>query len=161
MPPFRLKPWYIGIFTAGRWVTTYPWINVPKDVDPYYYSWITAHETVHLVQQKDMGLYKWLWKYFTNRAFRLDQEAAGAAAEYWALIKATRIPSQDWVNRYAQEYANSSYFWCAKSVEEGEAVLNQKIKDIAPAPIMAVCHKISVPEVKAVKKPRKNKVSKG
>ncbi len=147
MIPFRIKPWYIGIFTSGRWVTTCPWINVPKGVDPLYYSWIVKHETVHLEQQKAVGFWKWLWKYYSNRAFRLDQEAAGAAAEYWELIAADRLPNQEWLDEYAKQYTNISYLWCAKSQEEGLAVLNQKIKDLAPAPVLTA------------KKVRKKKIS--
>ena len=125
--PFRLKPWYIGIFTKGRWVTTYPWINVPKNTDPTQFPWLVAHETVHLNQQKAMGFWKWLFKYYLHKSFRLDQEAEGAAAEYLELIEEHRFPNQAWLEEYASEYAGSSYLWCADSIEEGLVVLQNKI----------------------------------
>lgn len=133
--PFRLKPWYIGIFTSGRWVTTYPWINLPKNTNPDDFPWVVAHETVHLKQQKAMGFWKWLFKYYAHKSFRLDQEAAGAAAEYWALIANSRIPGQAWIEEYAKEYASISYLWCAGSVEEGLVVLQSKIAEAKNATV--------------------------
>jgi hypothetical protein len=124
--PFRLKPWYIGIFTAGRWVTIYPYINLPRDRDPNDYPWVVAHESVHIKQQGDMGLWKWLWKYFTNRAFRLDQEAEGVVAEYQAQVSENRNASMVFPN-YASALSSIDYFWAARSTEEAMEALNSKL----------------------------------
>ena len=126
-PPFRDKPWYIAIFTSGRWVTTYPYINLPDNTDPAKYPWIVAHETVHLGQQKAMGFYKWLWKYYTSRAFRLDQEAEGAVAES-RYLAAHGYDGNVCLQNYAEEFASVSYLWAAKSEEAAMAVLQEKLK---------------------------------
>lgn len=128
-PPFRDKPWYLAIFTAGRWVTTYPHINLPNNTDPAKFPWIVAHESVHLRQQKATGLWKWLWKYYTSRTFRLDQEAEGAAAEYLEQVRENRNATQVLQN-YAEFYTSIAYLWAAKSQTEALEVLNAKVKSL-------------------------------
>jgi hypothetical protein len=124
--PFRDKPWYLAIFTSGRWVTTYPYINLPNDTVPEKFPWLVAHETVHLGQQEAMGKWKWYWRYFTSRAFRLDQEADGVVAEYKALVKAGMDPSQLFWN-YSDDFTSRGYFWCASSKNVAIALLQAKL----------------------------------
>ena len=124
--PFRDKPWYLAIFTAGRWVTVYPYINLPSDTNPSDFPWIVAHESVHLKQQQAMGVGKWMWRYFTDRAFRLDQEAAGAVAEYKEQVAENRNADHVLLN-YADDFASSAYFWAASSPEAAMTVIKSHL----------------------------------
>ena len=122
--PFRTKPWYLAIFTAGRWVTLYPWIYLPANAFPTDRPDVAAHEAVHLAQQKAMGLWSWLFRYFVSRSFRLDQEAEGIAME----CSCTDAPRANLiVLSYSDQLAGSAYFWAAKSPTEAEAVIRLKL----------------------------------
>lgn len=79
---FKVKPWWLRLFTASHtWVTIHPNIYVPPGTDPFSFPEIIAHEKVHLRQQDETGLWKWLWRYITRPAFRLQEESEGAAVE--------------------------------------------------------------------------------
>lgn len=105
--PYRTKPFYLQwLTTQDVWVTFYPWINVPPGLDPASRPEICIHENVHLVHQASIGRFTWLWKYFTDRSFRLLEECSGIAAEVLALP-----PDQqnDRIKRYAYQLTTSMY----------------------------------------------------
>lgn len=118
---YREKPWWLRVFTdAGIWVTIYPWVNVPVGIKPESRPEICLHENVHLERQREMGVWKWLWRYFTDRRFRLDEECMGIAAEVMVLSISERVAR---ISSYAWMLAGSSYHHAAGSVEEGRAAI--------------------------------------
>lgn len=52
--------------------TFYPCVYVRAGWE--YHTWLIKHEEVHINQQKRMGKWKWLFKYATDKKFRLEQE---------------------------------------------------------------------------------------
>ena len=78
-----IKPmpgWMKMILGHYAWMTFTPVIYFGDTPDGEYNASL-AHEQTHIRQQEAMGQWKWLWRYFTNATFRLDQEAEGYAAE--------------------------------------------------------------------------------
>jgi hypothetical protein len=75
------KPWWLRWFTASyEWVTVYPNIYYPANANPTC-GYCLAHENVHLQRQHDKGLYSWVFKYFTDKAFKFDEEVRAMRAE--------------------------------------------------------------------------------
>jgi hypothetical protein len=110
------KPWWLKIFVPrNAWVTIYPNIYYPDCDNPNLEPEIVVHENVHLKQQSQYGLYKWLWRYFTNKAFRLDQEVKAMAVELLVRPEAQR---EDYIKYYAGNLSGSFYHHAAKSFED-------------------------------------------
>jgi hypothetical protein len=109
------KPWWLKIFVPrNAWVTIYPNIYYPDSDNPALEHEIVVHENVHLKQQSEYGLFKWMWRYFTNKAFRLDQEAKAMAVEILARPVQSR---EDYIKYYAGNLSGSFYHHAAKSFE--------------------------------------------
>ncbi len=108
------RPWWLFWIGAGRWVTVAPHVYHPKDTtDPQRHPSIIAHEKVHLRQQQEApSLRGWLWRYCTNRAFRLQQEAEAVAVEI-----ATGDPrrADRLRTRYATYLSGFAYLWAART----------------------------------------------
>lgn len=121
---YKSKPWWLFFIARDRWVTVYPNIYHPKNIIPDGWTYIKAHEEVHLKQQEGY-LYSWLIKYLFSRQFRLDQEAEAIAAE---LIS---IPDKDTRDTRFKQYcdflSSSAYFWAAKSSEQAKVAISVKI----------------------------------
>lgn len=110
------KPFWLRWVTApGTWVTLAPTIYHPAHMLPQDFPALVAHETVHLQHQESLGKWLWLWRWFTNRSFRLFVEVDGIAAEVLATPPALR---EQLVKAYARDLAGSMYFHAAKSVDE-------------------------------------------
>lgn len=117
------KPWWLKIFVPrNAWVTIYPHVYYPENDNPTLEVEIVIHENVHLKQQSEYGLYKWLWRYFTNKAFRLDQEAKAMAVE---LLTRPAHMREDYIKYYAGNLSGSFYHHAASSFESAA----QKIRD--------------------------------
>ena len=109
------KPWWLKIFVPrNAWVTIYPNIYYPDSDNPKLEKEIVTHENVHLKQQSEYGLLKWMWRYFTNKAFRLDQEAKAMAVELLTRPEAMR---EDYIKYYAGNLSGSFYHHAASSFE--------------------------------------------
>jgi hypothetical protein len=96
------------------------------DRDPESRPDLIAHETVHLKQQNAMGRNKWLWKYITSRAFRLDQEGDAI------IVEALSTPQRRYeyvIEDYAELLSSSTYWWAASSESAAKAVLYEKLKN--------------------------------
>ena len=101
------KPWWLKIFVPrNAWVTIYPNVYYPEGVDTKLEPEIITHEGVHLRQQHEYGLYKWLWRYFTNDNFRLDQEAKAMAVE---LLTRPEYMREDYIKYYAANLKTDGY----------------------------------------------------
>jgi hypothetical protein len=117
------KPWWLKIFVPrNAWVTIYPNIYYPEGTDIKLEPEIITHEKVHLKQQSEYGLLKWLWRYFTNKSFRLDQEAKAMAIE---LLTRPVYMREDYIKYYADNLSGSFYHHAASSFESAA----QKIRD--------------------------------
>lgn len=119
------KPWWLRAVTSPNMsVTIAPNIYLSDKAydDPYERAMTVAHEEVHIRQQTDMGLTKWMLRYFTDGAFRLDQEAEAYATGLLMLPPEKFVMELAWV---CQELAGPSYHGAAKSLLEAQtAVLN-------------------------------------
>lgn len=119
------KPWWLKIFVPHNvWVTIYPNIYYPCDSNPSLESEIVAHEKVHLKQQSEYGLLKWMWRYFTNKTFRLDQEAKAMAVELLTRPSHTR---EDYIKYYAGNLSGSFYHHAASSFESAADKIRAEI----------------------------------
>lgn len=103
------KPWWMFPTGKNTWITIYPDIFFPEREDPERYPAIIAHETVHLVSQKAVGVKRWLWYYFTSKRFRFDEEVTAMRVEL------TYRSAEDQIlrtNEMARQLSSSMYFWC-------------------------------------------------
>lgn len=63
------------LFSDTTFLTLYPRVLHPSGINPYD-SWIIlAHERVHWERQRDLGLYRWVWRYVVSHKFRFEEEA--------------------------------------------------------------------------------------
>lgn len=125
----RTKPWWLTIFTpASAWVTIYPNIYHPQGLIPSEWPDIIAHESIHLSQQEKTGRFKWLFKYFTNKSFRLDQECEGIVAELFNLPPHF---DKDWrMKSYAELLSGRYYFWAASSRVDALNAIRRKTLEV-------------------------------
>lgn len=84
---------------------------------------LLLHENWHSQQQAKFGIYKWLFKYFTSKTFRLNQEAECYAVQiHWTIgidnKKNLLICASKWL-------AGSMYHHCAKSVIDAENTIRK------------------------------------
>ncbi len=125
------KPWWLFWIGAGRWVTVAPHIYHPRDItEPQDHPSIIAHERVHLRQQQEApSLLGWLWRYCTNRAFRLQQEAEAVAVEI-----ATDDPRRaDRIRTiYAVYLSGFAYLWAARTSEQALTIIRQEEARLHP-----------------------------
>lgn len=117
----KVKPFWLSWFTAPwTWVTIYPYIYRPAHLDPVNFQGVIAHEKVHLERQA-AGRWRWLWRWFTDRQFRLDEEVLGMAAEIrWC---SSAVEQMAILNSYAFDLASSRYLHAAPSVEVAKRLL--------------------------------------
>lgn len=119
------KPWWLKIFVPrNAWVTIYPHIYYPEGADTKLEPEIITHENVHLKQQSEYGLLKWMWRYFTNDAFRLDQEAKAMAVE---LLTRPEHMREDYIRYYAGNLSGSFYHHAASSFESAAEKIRAEI----------------------------------
>ena len=118
----KRMPWWLKAFTGkGYWVTIYP--HVYTDENPVDYPQIVTHENVHLHQQRTYGKWKWLWRYITNKSFRLDQEAEAIVLELAQLEEPYRHNRHTF---YCKALSSKTYFWCARTVEHAALAIYLK-----------------------------------
>ena len=115
------KPWWLSLLTSKTaWVTIYPNIYYPKGLNPDTKPYIIKHELVHIKQQSDYGKWKWLWRYVTNKAFRLDQEAKAIAVE---ISSRPELSREYYIVVYAKLLSGIGYWHCAdSSIEAADAI---------------------------------------
>ena len=110
MSTLKQKPWWLRPFVGTyTWVTISPNIYYPSSLDPNQYPTIIEHEKIHIAQQDQMGLLKWLYKYFTSKPFRFDQEVAAFRVELLCMPLADR---QFRINEVAGWLSGSMYSRC-------------------------------------------------
>lgn len=122
MSTLKVKPWWLQLVVPPyAWVTISPNVYTPDNIDVSRYPEIIAHENTHLAQQNAMGKYKWLFRYFISRDFRLDQEAKAIAVELAYLPKEFRASR---LSSYAEALSSKLYWWAASSKEQATSVIN-------------------------------------
>jgi hypothetical protein len=115
------KPWWLRAVTQPyQWVTIHPVVYYPLDKDPQQYPALIAHEAVHLAQQSATGLVKWLSRYASDRAFRLQQEVEAIIVELSHYPEDMR---EHVLIGYAASLAGRDYCWAAKSKEDAEQAI--------------------------------------
>ena len=123
------KPWWLTLVTpASAWVTIHPNIYYPEGTVVTDWPDIIAHENVHLSQQEKMGRFLWLFRYFTNRSFRLDQECEAIVAE---LFNMPPHMDKDWrMKSYAELLSTRYYFWAAPSRNDALIAIRRKTLEV-------------------------------
>jgi len=117
------KPFWLRWFTgAGTWVTLAPTIYHPDSMPPLLFPGLVAHETVHIWQQEATGKWRWLWRWFTNRAFRLAVEAEGIAAE---VVIASPYDRERLIAAYSGLLAGRMYFWAARTPQDARGAITR------------------------------------
>jgi hypothetical protein len=122
---FRPKPWWLDIFTRGRWVAFAPYIYCPvKSIENY--PTVIAHEKKHIQQQLEIGKWRWLLKYFVNKCFRLNQEIEAVVIEIAATenIAARKAIAE----RYAHQLSGPGYFHAAPNYDLALGLILHKAK---------------------------------
>lgn len=92
-------------FTDSLAFAIYPNIYVREGWQ--YTDWLIEHEKLHIKEQKEMGVYKWLFKYLVNKEFRYQAELRAykvSIAHGLAATEAARMLAK----HYRLEY---SYHW--------------------------------------------------
>lgn len=115
------KPWWLRWTDKGTFITLRTIYCPPEAYDlPDAWRHVIAHEAVHVRQQQELGLTRFLWRWLTNRKQRLALEAEGYAAQVCA-IRRLRGPIAGTEEHLwaAERLASSSYLHAARSVTEG------------------------------------------
>lgn len=122
----RPRPWWINLFVRDKaaWVTFWGVIYHPKGIDPAQLPAYIAHEEIHVRQQRATFFPWWALKYLCSRSFRLDQEAEGFAAEL-KFYRLNKVEGAVMLRHFALALAGSSYWHCARTVEEAEAAIRR------------------------------------
>ena len=103
--PFRWSCCICGVILIGK--------KECKD-NMCMYRMILAHEMTHAKRQKEMGCIKWLWKYITDKKFRINEELLACIAE----IKKARACGEWWDFDYQDYYTwIRSFPYCASKKE--------------------------------------------
>lgn len=68
----KIKPKTFRKFSGALAIAVYPYIFVREGYENT--PWLIEHEKLHLKEQKEMGVFKWLFKYAKSKQFRLDAE---------------------------------------------------------------------------------------
>ena len=124
----RPKPWWLKAVTKEwQWVAIDPKIYYPLRLDPLKYPAVIEHEKVHLHQQRSTGKFKWLFKYITNKNFRLDQEMEPIAIE---LLNTPLKNRKQLAVRYARSLSGLPYLRAAKSYDLALDSILFKIKEM-------------------------------
>ena len=111
----RPKPWFLNIATKKwQWVAIDPNIYYPPDRNPLEYPAIIEHEKAHLLQQREIGKYKWLIKYIFSKNFRLSQELGPIVVELANMPLEKRRAK---LINYAQDLSGPPYHRAAASFE--------------------------------------------
>jgi hypothetical protein len=118
------KPWWLKIATKDwQWVAIDPKIYHPPHIDPLSRHAIIEHEKIHLHQQREMGKFKWLFRYAISKKFRLDQELEPIVVE---LSNTPLNGRKRLAERYASSLSGPPYHRAAKSYEQAlECILSK------------------------------------
>lgn len=130
---YRLEPkplWMEVILGKGTWVTLAPVIYHPRSVkDPHLHTGILAHEVKHIEQQTNYpgGVPKWLYRYLTDKAFRLSQEIEAAVAD----LETSKSTSEfcRMFKIYCQVFSSKMYWSMATYKEVEDAFLSYLSKE--------------------------------
>ena len=106
----------------GRPFSFSPVISIPPDVTTSRYEALLAHEMAHYDRQ---GLFPiiWIFKYFTNKQFRLKEELIAVKAEI-EKYRELHIP----INLKSYAKALSTQYWNMVSFEDALLKLQETLK---------------------------------
>lgn len=111
----KSRPWHMIWLLPGFTITLSPYVYTPannfteeRKVNLFY---VAVHEAVHLRQQKEVGKWKFYWKYLTNRSFRYQMEFEAYLEEFQQNIAERRKPR---LESTAKLLSSFPYFWCVK-----------------------------------------------
>jgi hypothetical protein len=122
------KPWWLKAATKKwQWVAIDPKIYYPPHLEPTSYLALIEHEKIHLLQQREMGKYKWIIKYVVSKKFRLSQEMEPIAIELanTPLEKRRRL-----AETYARNLSSAPYHKAAESFDLALAHILSKAKEM-------------------------------
>lgn len=124
-----VKPWWLRMFIErDTWVTLGTTIYHPDGVDLERSAPIILHEAIHATQQRKYGVVRWLWRYITDRSFRLAQEVEGIATE---IIFSDRAARQGLIEFYARALSGRMYRRAATTYTEAvEAILRDIDREV-------------------------------
>ena len=122
----KIKPWWLRIFTpAFAWVTIAPNIYYPDYLDPKSFPALLLHEQLHLSRQQSVGRGIWFWRYFTKRAFRLQEETTAMALEIWNT--SDLLDQQRLLLAYSDMLTRVNYLWAAKNFDVAHSKLLSEV----------------------------------
>lgn len=124
----KVKPFILKLIIPNpTWVTIYPNIYapfVPNITTPTVWKAIVEHELVHIRQQKEMGLLKWLFKYLSNKKFRLDQEVEAFIQQ----LKFEPVGHHErLINMFAADLSGKPYHKAASSKQEAIDLIRSRL----------------------------------
>lgn len=118
---FRLKPWWMYLITGNMVVAFYPYLYLTKSKMARRIGLSTKpimhHKLHHVKQQRRYGKWKWLLRYITNRAFRLNNEASAIAVELFRIKHSRRKAIFE---LYAKRLCSWHYVWCSKTIRDAK-----------------------------------------
>ena len=114
------RPWWLWWLSETTWMTIDESIYHPRNIDPTKFPWLVAHEEVHVKQQEEIGWVIWIYKWLTDKNFRLTQEAAGIAKEL-----SISGQSPDW---YIEQLCGPMYRYAASSPDEARNAIAEATK---------------------------------
>lgn len=74
-------------FFPNIYLPEYVYNNLYSDSPDPGYQALLVHENEHYLRQREVGWYKWLFKYLTDRKYRFSEELAADKAEMRFLKK--------------------------------------------------------------------------
>lgn len=122
---FCSKPLWMKILSSKSiQIAFYPYVYLPDYQYHHqaivYNTPILHHKIQHIKQQLKFNKWIWLFKYFTNKKFRLTMEAEAIAVE---ILYTENIKRNAMLKIYAKKLCNYEYFWCAESYYEAKKTI--------------------------------------
>ena len=98
-----------------------------KPLHPVRKEGILRHELEHLAQQRRVGVWCYLWRYFTQRDFRRKMELEAYGVEIAHLAAAWGGLNEVWIGYFAGEISRRGYpyFGMMSRLEAEEWVLKE------------------------------------
>jgi hypothetical protein len=131
------------------WITIRPNSHCSKGVDPGPHRELIAHQQIHLRQMANFGQNRWLWRYLTQRTWRLEMEAEAFAVQL-AIIeqifepKATHAPLVSACNALS----DWPCLWCAPSADDARLAI--EVAKAGPSAVDRAHVKTAVNTYKAI-----------
>lgn len=128
------KPWWLRWSDKGTFITLRTIFCPPEAYDlPEAWRHVLAHEAVHVRQQQELGLVRFLWRWLTNRKARLTLEAEGYAAQICHLRRSRGMIAAAEEHLWAAgRLASRSYLCAARTELEASKAIQDAIDRRSP-----------------------------